>query len=51
MVAKANNVSPIVVNSTKQGDTINQKSETNVTGELTTDHAETTQKMINNAMA
>jgi uncharacterized membrane protein YedE/YeeE len=51
MVAKANNVSPIVVNSTKQGDTINQKSETNVTGELTTDHAETTQKMINNAIA
>jgi len=42
---------PIVVNSTKQGDTINQKSETNVTGELTTDHAEATQKMINNAMA
>ena len=42
---------PIVVNSTKEGDTINQKSETNVTGELTTDHAETTQKMINNAMA
>ena len=41
---------PIMVNTNKQGDVYNQKSETNVSGELTTDHSDPTSRMISNAV-
>ena len=41
---------PIMVNTTTQGDVYNQKSETNVQGELSTEHSDPTSKMISNAV-
>ena len=41
---------PIMVNANKQGDVYNQKSETNVTGEIATEHSDPTSKMISNAV-
>ena len=42
--------SPIMVNASKQGDVYNQKSETNVTGEIATEHSDPTSIMIRNAV-
>ena len=39
-----------MVNANKQGDVYNQKSETNVTGEIATEHSDPTSKMISNAV-
>jgi hypothetical protein len=41
---------PIMVNTTNQGDVYNQKSETNVSGELSTDHSDRTARAIEDAM-
>ena len=41
---------PIMVNSNTQGDVYNQKSETSISGELTTDHSDPTSRMISNAV-
>ena len=41
---------PIMVNSNTQGDVYNQKSETNISGELTTEHTDPTSRMISNAV-
>jgi hypothetical protein len=41
---------PIMVNSNTQGDVYNQKSETNVQGELSTEHTDPTSRMISNAV-
>ena len=41
---------PIMVNTNKQGDVYNQKSETNVQGELSTEHSDPTSRMISNAV-
>jgi len=40
----------IMVNTTNQGDVYNQKKETNVSGELSTEHSDPTSRMINDAM-
>ena len=40
----------IMVNNTTQGDVYNQKKETNVSGELSTEHSDPTSRMINDAM-
>ena len=42
--------SPIMVNSNSAGDVYNQKSETNVSGELSTEHTDPTSRMISNAV-
>jgi hypothetical protein len=41
---------PIMINTTNQGDVYNQKSETNVSGELSTDHSDRTARAIEDAM-
>jgi hypothetical protein len=41
---------PIMINTTNQGDVYNQKSETNVSGELSTDHSDRTSRAIEDAM-
>ena len=50
MLEKGKGGSPILINNNKSGDVYNQKSETNVSGELSTDHSDRTARALDDAM-